>query len=129
MGREHGDIHWSELNTTDVAAAKTFYEKSVGWTFIVMPVPGEGDYHVAMKGETPVAGIFEMTGPEFAGVPPHWMTYIAVDDIDACCERVTAAGGTIIRPPFDVENVGRIAILKDNTGAAVGMMTPAPAPT
>lgn len=128
MGREHGDIHWSELMTPDPAGAKKFYENTVGWTFMSMPMAGGEEYHLAMKGETPAAGVFEMKGEHFAGVPPHWMTYIAVDDIDACCERVTASGGEIIRPPFDVENVGRIAILKDNAGAVVGMMTPAPEP-
>ncbi len=58
------------------------------------------------------------------GVPAHWFTYIAVDDVDAAVEATVAAGGEIRHPCFDVPDIGRIAIIADPTGAAVGIMSP-----
>lgn len=120
----HGDIHWSELATGDVAGAKAFFEKIAGWTVVDTPMP-EGMYHVCMVGEKPVAGIMSLDMIEGSGeMPPHWMTYIAVDDVDAAVRETAAAGGTVIREPFDVPQAGRIAIIQDPGGAVVGIMTP-----
>lgn len=125
-GFTHGDVHWTELMTRDPAAARGFYEKTVGWRFVENPMGPDLPYLVAMRGETAVAGVFDMNGPEFDGMPAHWMTYIAVDDVDAACVAAQAAGGTVTRPAFDVPRVGRIAMVADSTGAVVGLMTPAP---
>ena len=59
------------------------------------------------------------------GVPPHWMMYVEVADIDAVAAKVESSGGKVLNAPFDVPNVGRISILADYDGAVVGMMTPA----
>jgi hypothetical protein len=53
------------------------------------------------------------------------MGYIAVDDVDARCKKAAASGGKVMREPFDIPNVGRIAILTDSRGVAIGLMTPA----
>jgi hypothetical protein len=66
-----------------------------------------------------------MKGKHFEGVPPHWLSYIDVDEIDKRVAAAKKAGATIIRDPFDVEGVGRIAILKDAVGALIAWMTPA----
>ena len=127
MGSEHGDIHWNELMTRDADAAAAFFETVVGWTVSRMPMPGgEGEYLVCARGDEMKAGIFAMSGPEFDGMDPQWMTYIAVDDIDATAAAAEAAGGTVVQQPFDVPGVGRIAMIRDPSGAVVGMMTPTP---
>jgi predicted enzyme related to lactoylglutathione lyase len=46
-------------------------------------------------------------------------------DVDARLKKAVAGGASVIREPFDVEGVGRIAILREPGGAAVGWMTPA----
>jgi len=120
---EHGVFCWNELMTRDTEKAKAFYGKTLGWTFSEMPMENDV-YTLANLGEKPVAGIFPMTGPEFDGVPEHWMSYIAVDNVDERLELASAHGGTVIRPPFDVPGVGRIAILQDVGGAVQGWMTP-----
>ena len=123
----HGHIHWNELNTWNAEQAKGFYAATLGWTCERFPMADGGDYTVCMMDGEPVAGIFEMRkelGME--GLPDHWFTYIAVDDVDTCIEGVAAAGGTIRREPFDVPGVGRIAIVQDAVGAVVGWLTPAP---
>jgi uncharacterized protein len=126
MSDTHGAIWWSELMTRDVAAARDYYAAICGWSFEDMPMDGGEDYHCAMKAGRPTAGIMDMTGlTGMDETPPHWFTYIAVDDVDAAAQATEAAGGTIIRPPFDVPGVGRIVIVTDPAGAAVGLMTPA----
>jgi uncharacterized protein len=120
----HGTFCWNELMTRDVEAIKSFYGSTIGWTFDGMPMPPEGTYWIAKMNDTRVGGMFAMSGPHFEGVPEHWMPYLAVDDVDARLKAATAAGATVIRPAFDVPNVGRIAILKQPGGAVIGWMTP-----
>jgi uncharacterized protein len=120
----HGNFYWNELMTRDVEKAKKFYADTIGWTFDAMPM-SNGTYWVAKLGDQPVAGIFPLNGPDFDGVPESWMAYLAVDDIDARLKKATAAGAKIMRPPFEVPGVGRIAILQEPGGAGIGWMTPA----
>jgi predicted enzyme related to lactoylglutathione lyase len=90
-----------------------------------MPNPTGGTYWIAKAGGEPVAGINPIDSPHFASVPEAWLGYIAVDDVDGRVKKATAAGGKVMREPFDIPGVGRIAILMDSRGAAIGLMTPA----
>jgi predicted enzyme related to lactoylglutathione lyase len=119
----HGHFHWNELVTRDVENAKKFYGETIGWTFEGMPMP-DGTYWVAKMGDQPVGGLFPIAGPQWDGVPEHWMSYLAVDDVDARVKKATAAGAKLMRPAFDIPGVGRIAILTEPGGAGVGWITP-----
>ena len=104
---------WSELGTTDLAAAGAFYSELLGWT------PGEssadaGGYTRMLLDGDPVAA----TSPLYQeGQPVAWTVSIAVADADATTAKATAAGGTVIAPPMDVFDLGRFAVLADPTGA------------
>lgn len=115
----HGHFAWNELVTNDVEAAKHFYADTLGWTYESMPMPQGGTYWLARLGDKMVGGLMTM-----ADVPPFWLPYIEVDDVDARVAKAAATGGKIMRAPFDIPDVGRIAILSDATGAGVGLMTP-----
>jgi predicted enzyme related to lactoylglutathione lyase len=67
-----------------------------------------------------VCGLMEMS-PEMGEMPPVWGTYVATDDADATVQRVTDAGGTVMIPPMDVMDVGRMAVFADPTGAVLGL--------
>lgn len=108
--------------TTDVEKAKAFYAATVGWQIDAMPMPN-GTYWIAKVDGKPVAGMMTMQGLP-AGTPPHWFAYLEVDDVDARVKAMAANGGKVMRPPFDIPDVGRIAIIADATGAALGLMTP-----
>jgi uncharacterized protein len=110
--------------TRDPEKAKQFYSATIGWTFEAMPMPN-GTYWVAKMGGTPVAGIFPMSGPDFAAVPENWIPYLAVDDVDARLKKATAAGAKVMRAPFEVPDVGRIAIIEQPGGAVLAWITPA----
>ena len=121
----HGHFHWNELLTSDAERAKRFYGEIIGWTYDGMPMPDGDTYWVAMMGGKPVAGIFPTNRPEYKGLPEAWMSYLAVDDVDARVKKAVAAGAKLMKPIFDVPNVGRIAILTEPGGAGIGWMTPA----
>ncbi|MCK0196905.1 VOC family protein [Ancylobacter sp. 6x-1] len=123
---EHGTFVWNELRTWDVASAKAFYGTTLGWTFEEMPMEeGAAPYWVCLADEEMVAGILPMTSADFEGTPSHWFAYVEVDDVDVRVALVEEAGGTVVRPPFDVPGVGRMAIVKAPDGASIGWITSA----
>ena len=125
MSNSHGTFHWNELMARDIAAAKKFYADTIGWTYDGMPMPGGQTYWVAKMGDQPVAGLFDISGPDYKAVPDGWMPYLAVDDVDARTKKAVAAGARVMTPAFDVPGVGRIVILMEPGGAGVGWITPA----
>jgi uncharacterized protein len=56
-------------------------------------------------------------------VPPHWMSYIAVDDVDTRTAKVAGLGGKVLKEPFEIPNVGRMSVVADPTGAVVCLLT------
>lgn len=124
MAWSHGTFYWNELLTADPERVKRFYGETIGWTFNAMPMRDGATYWVAMMDGNPVAGIFPTNRPEYQGLPEAWMSYLAVDDVDARAKKAVDAGAKLMRPIFDVPNVGRIAILTEPGGAGVGWMTP-----
>lgn len=125
MGEHHGKVHWSELMTGDVPKALDYYKSICGWEVNEMTMPDGGTYYVATRDGVPTAGIMALADmPGADAVPPHWLTYLAVDDVDAAEAETTARGGTILRAAWDVPGVGRISILTDPGGAALGLITP-----
>ena len=120
----HGHFHWNELLTKDVERSKRFYADTIGWKYEGMPMPHGGIYWIASMGGHPVAGLFPTDSPEFKQLPEAWMSYLAVDDVDARVKKALAAGAKLMKPIFDVPNVGRIAILTEPGGAGVGWMMP-----
>ncbi len=124
-GTVHGTFCWNELNVRDVEAAKQFYQDTLGWTFEGKDM-GSGIYWLASSGNKMVAGLHAMACANNPDMPSNWLPYIAVDDVDARVERATALGATLLLPACDVPDVGRIAILREPTGATVGWMTPVP---
>jgi predicted enzyme related to lactoylglutathione lyase len=123
---EHGSFYWNELTTSDVKTAKKFYKATLGWTFDKMKMGNGGTYTVIKSGDKMVGGMFDTTGTEMVSLPEHWLSYIAVDDVDKRVVKAKKAGAKVMRPPFDVPGVGRIAIIKQPGGGMVGWMTPSP---
>ena len=120
----HGAFYWNELMTRDAERDKKFYAGALGWKFDGMPMPDGGTYWVARADDQPVGGIFDITAPQFGSVPESWMSYIAVDDVDARVKKAQSCGAMLMKPIFDIPGVGRIAILKEPGGAGIGWITP-----
>lgn len=117
-----GAFVWNELATSDVGAARDFYAQTLGWTFDEFELP-DGRYWVAKSGDAVVGGL---GGFDTAAVPgttsSAWFAFVGVDDVDARVARAVAHGGTVIQAPHDVPSVGRVAVVRDPTGAVLGLM-------
>lgn len=117
-----GCPNWVDLQTTDPAAAKAFYSSLFGWTYDDQPVDEANGvfYSIAKIDGKDVAAIAPMP-PDSAGIPTHWNSYVSVPDLESTAALVEPAGGTVIMPPFDVMDAGRMAIVQDPTGAMIAV--------
>ncbi len=126
-----GRVVWFNLETSDLRAARDFYAEAVGWG-----VQEWGDcpkpYTMWTVDGAPLGGVGELL-PEMkaAGVPPHWVGYVAVEDVDATAARAEELGGRVHVPGMDIPGVGRFAIVADPQGARIALLArdgDAPAP-
>ena len=118
---EIGEASWHELMTTDAPAAMKFYSDVFGWQ------PGEtmdmgpnGQYYIFNRPHGMIGGMMNKP-PAMASVPPHWMIYFRVPDINAATERIKANGGTILNGPMEVPDGDWIVNARDPQGAAFSL--------
>ena len=120
-----GTFSWIELATTDQGAATRFYSKIFGWSSQDFPIgPNEVYTIFQVEGRDAAAGCTLRPEQLSLGVPPHWNLYVAVESADATAARATQLGGTVLAPPFDVFDSGRMAVVQDPTGATICLWQP-----
>lgn len=115
------EFHWNELWAADAEAVLPFYREVLGFEVETMTMPN-GSYYVLKNADGGQGGI--MSSPE-KGAPPMWLPYVKLDDCDAAVARAQQHGGSVRSEPSTVEGIGRIAIVADRAGAALGLITPA----
>jgi predicted enzyme related to lactoylglutathione lyase len=127
-----GTLSWTELYTTDVAAAKDFYGNLFSWETQDMPLPGGGGTYslITPSGLPPErmhGGLMELPADQLtlSGGRPYWHPVFGSADCDATVARVTANGGRLQMGPEDAEGVGRLAVCIDRAGADFVVLTPA----
>jgi len=121
-----GTFCWVGLATFDVASAKAFYGSLFGWQAVDLEAGVAGTYTVLRHRGKEVAILYSQQ-PEAraAGAPPHWTSYISVEDADATAAQAEQLGGAaVFRAPFDVLDAGRVAAIGDPTGAVVSLWQP-----
>jgi len=116
-----GTPSWVDIQTSDTSAAKGFYGSLFGWSFVDNPIDEANGvyYSIATVRGLDVAAVAPLGEQAAAGVPPHWNSYVSVDDVDATTANVEAAGGHVHAPPFDVMDAGRMSVVQDPTGAII----------
>jgi predicted enzyme related to lactoylglutathione lyase len=119
---EPNAMTWNELTTRDPEAARTFYGEVFGWGFDDKEFD-RGAYTILEVGGEGFGGLTDRI-PE--GLPAHWLVYFAVEDADAAVSKATEGGGEAAVGPFDIEGVGRIAVIKDPWGAIFAVIQPNP---
>lgn len=120
-----GAFCWIELATTNQTAAKDFYAKIFGWSSHDFPTgPNEVYTIFQAEGRDAAAGCTLRADQLSHGVPPHWNLYVAVENAEASATRATQLGGTVLAPPFDVFDSGRMAVVQDPTGASICLWQP-----
>jgi predicted enzyme related to lactoylglutathione lyase len=110
-----------ELSTTDLGAAKTFYQSLFDWKLDDVDMGGGARYTMINVGEGTGGGM--MTHP-MPGAPSAWLPYVLVDDIDAATAKAKSLGATVIRDVMVVMDAGSLSIIMDPTGAVLGLWQP-----
>ncbi|MGE5337055.1 MAG: VOC family protein [Gemmatimonadota bacterium] len=118
--RTHGAFSWSELATSDPAAARDFYRALFGWS--ARDMQANGGYTTFQVGDLSVGGMMKIPA-EAEGMPPAWGVYVTVNDVDATVKQAAALGGKVIVTPRDVPTVGRMAVIQDPQGATLSVIT------
>jgi uncharacterized protein len=115
-----GTFCWADLGTTDAAAAKAFYTAVFGWEATDEEREGGSSPYTMFKVDgRDVAALYEMGEEERAKLTPHWSSYISVEDVDAATAKARELGAEVLAEPLDVADAGRMAVLRDPTGAIV----------
>jgi len=121
-----GQIGWHDLTVENADELRAFYEKVFGFTSMPISMGEYDDFVLLAPDGSPVGGVCHARG-ENQGIPPIWMSYVVVEDLDACVERAKAQGASIVHGPRSAGG-GTIAILEDPAGAHLGLYQSAPAP-
>lgn len=127
MQNQQGDFIWYELMTSDADAASAFYADVVGWQVTPAGMP-DMDYRFLWAGAADdqrngAGGLLGLTQEMIAsGARPAWMGYLAVDTVDDAVARISAAGGSVLMPAWDIPDVGRMAMVTDPQGAPFYVM-------
>lgn len=117
-----GCFSWNELTTTDVEGACAFYGKLFGWTYEEWPNE-EVTYRIAKSGDRAAGGIMSIPAGQPEGVPPNWMPYVTVENVDDSVRKAGEAGGRVLVEPMDIPSIGRFAVIQDPQGAVIGIAT------
>lgn len=107
-----GSFCWLELATSDAPAARDFYTRLLDWTVVEEPMGELGTYYRFQKDGYDAAAMYHETR-----MPPSWVSYIAVRSADESAAKVKSLGGEVHKDPFDVFDLGRMAIIGDPQGA------------
>src|SRR4051794_25154683 len=114
-----GTPSYVDIGSPDPDATAAFYGALFGWKVNDLG-PDAGGYKMAQIDGDDIAGI----GPQQAPGPPYWTTYITVDNVEDTAKKVEAAGGTVLAPPMDVMDAGRMVVFMDPNGAAFSAWQP-----
>jgi predicted enzyme related to lactoylglutathione lyase len=129
MSDTHGKFIWVELMTPETDEAARFYSHVIGWQtkdFGSTEMP----YTIFEADGRGVGGMMQLTDEHKGeGIPPNWTGYVSVDDVDATAKLFEQKGGKIFRPPADIPEIGRFAVVADPYGAVLCIMTPLPMDT
>jgi predicted enzyme related to lactoylglutathione lyase len=115
-----GTFSWADLSTTDPDGAKAFYTRLFGWDTQDNPIPEGGVYTMLLKDGKAVAALSAAR----EGQPPAWNAYVTVESADDSAAAAQEHGGTVAMEPFDVMDVGRMAVIQDPTGAFFAVWEP-----
>jgi predicted enzyme related to lactoylglutathione lyase len=108
-----GRFVWRELVVASPAAS--FYASLFGWSTKSVPM-GDMTYTL-FRHATLDEDVGGSVAPQMKDVPPFWLDYITVDDLDRAAATIARLGGKVLSPTIDAPGVGRFFIAADPAGA------------
>ena len=122
MSYQTGEFCWSELATTDVGKAKDFYGKVFGWQFKEIKTDDMTYTMIkSQKGTQEFAGIWQIPSDQQEHIPPHWMAYILVENVQDTLAESMKHGAKEMKGVTHVGDMGKFAIICDPTGAHIAL--------
>jgi predicted enzyme related to lactoylglutathione lyase len=122
---EPGSIAWVDLTIPDAPRVRDFYAAVTGWAPTAVPMGDYCDYAMHPPGnDKPVAGVCHARGDN-ADLPPQWLIYITVANLDQSLQRCRELGGSVLVGPKSMGSYGRLAVIQDPAGAVTALMEPA----
>jgi predicted enzyme related to lactoylglutathione lyase len=119
--QEVGSVSWVEMQSRDIAKAKQFYKQVFGWNEETMSMgPGGPEYTMWKLDGASFAGGMDMQPMVPANVPPHWLVYFQVENVDPSAEQIKALGGQVLVGPMPIPG-GRFVVATDPQGATFGI--------
>ena len=116
-----GRIGWQDLTVDNAEVVHDFYSEVVGWQTVPLDMGGYDDYvMLSPDGEAGVAGVCHARRIN-ANIPPQWLVYINVEDLDASVKSVLELGGEVVDGPREMGE-GRFAVIRDPAGAVCGLI-------
>lgn len=120
-----GAMTWADLTVANAGDVQNFYREVVGYDVVDLDMGGYSDYCLNVPGtETTVAGVCHARGVN-ADLPPVWLVYITVANLEASVAKVTELGGKILRAPKSMGSYGAMAVIEDPGGAIAALFEPA----
>lgn len=111
---------WHELYAPDAQKATDFYVNALDFGMTEHDMGEMGKYRMLTRNGQAVCGVLGTAdNPQLNDVPPHWATYVAVDDVDARLAKCQQLGAKLVVPPMDIPSVGRMALISDPQGAHI----------
>lgn len=115
--KKPGRVTWMDLTIENATPVSQFYSKVIGWDIQEFDMGGYSDYCMndPESGDT-IAGVCHARGGN-ASLPPQWLMYVDVDDLDKSLEEVTANGGKVVGEKKDNGKGGHYCLVQDPAGA------------
>ena len=110
-----GTIGWVDLTVANAEQIRDFYSAVVGWTPGEVDMGKYKDYSMHSSDGVPTSGVCHARGAN-ADLPPCWIIYIVVADLDASLKQCEALGGRLVSGPKSMGK-SRYAIIEDPAGA------------
>lgn len=118
--RKAGEFCWINVLTSNPGESKAWFSKVLGWTYT--DLRGMGDL-IKVDGHQ-IGGMFDLDGPNSPpGTPPLIGIMVKTDDADATSAKANSLGGNG-GPAMDILDSGRMAEIKDPSGAQIDVWQP-----
>ena len=119
-----GRVAWQDLTVQHAEAIRDFYAAVVGWRADPVEMGGYSDFNMVAPDGTPAAGVCHARGAN-ARLPPQWLLYVTVEDLERSMARCAELGGEVIAGPRKMGDGARYCVIRDPAGAVAGLYQPA----
>jgi predicted enzyme related to lactoylglutathione lyase len=118
-----GTVGWIDLTIEDAQGIRAFYQSVVGWETNTVSMDGYGDFSMHPPGAAdPVTGLCHARGAN-AEIPPAWVVYFIVDDLDGSMQACANGGGKVVSGPRTMGK-DRCCIIEDPAGTVCALYQP-----